>query len=52
MPGREYIADLTRDYRAKKRTIEKRLAEFQTVFDQGDEAIFGELCFFDVSLIL
>lgn len=45
MPGRGYIADLTSDYRAKKRTIETRLAEFRAVYDRGDEAIFEELCF-------
>ncbi|MBS1128575.1 MAG: DNA-(apurinic or apyrimidinic site) lyase [Nitrospirae bacterium] len=45
MPGREYIADLKRDYRAKKRAIEKRLSEFRAVYDRGDEAIFEELCF-------
>jgi len=45
VPGREYITDLKKDYRAKKRTIEKRLAEFRAVYDRGDEAIFEELCF-------
>ena len=45
MPGSEYIADLRKDYRAKKRTIERRLAEFRAVYDRGDEAIFEELCF-------
>ena len=45
MPGSGYIADLRKDYRAKKRTIERRLAEFRAVYDRGDEAIFEELCF-------
>jgi len=45
VPGNGYIADLRKDYRAKKRTIERRLAEFRAVYDRGDEAIFEELCF-------
>jgi len=42
VPGRDYIADLKKDYRAKRRTIEQRLAEFRAIYDQGDEAIFEE----------
>ncbi len=45
MPGREYIVDLKKDYRAKKRVIEQRLREFRAVYDQGDRALFEELCF-------
>lgn len=45
MPGREYIDDLKRDYRAKKPLIAKRLAEFRKVYEQGDRAIFEELCY-------
>jgi N-glycosylase/DNA lyase len=45
VPGREYTAELKRDYRSKKRAIEQRLAEFRAVYDRGDEAIFEELCF-------
>jgi N-glycosylase/DNA lyase len=45
MPGKEFTAELRKDYRAKKRVIEKRLSEFRKVYRQGDEAIFEELCF-------
>jgi N-glycosylase/DNA lyase len=45
MPGREHIAELRRDYRAKKGAIEQRLREFRAVYDRGDEAIFEEMCF-------
>lgn len=45
MPGRDYIAELQRDYRVKRMAIEQRLSEFQAVYEQGDEAIFEELCF-------
>ncbi len=45
MPGREFITELRRDYRSKKREIERRLAEFRAVYERGDEAIFEELCF-------
>lgn len=45
MPGSGSIAELKQDYRRKKRTIERRLAEFRAVYDRGDEAIFEELCF-------
>ncbi|HAR46584.1 MAG: hypothetical protein A2X56_00245 [Nitrospirae bacterium GWC2_57_13] len=45
MPGKDFIAELKRDYRAKRPLIEQRLAEFRAVYDRGDEAIFEELCF-------
>jgi len=45
MPGKEFIAELKRDYRTKKPRIVKRLAEFRKVYDKGDEAIFEELCY-------
>jgi N-glycosylase/DNA lyase len=45
VPGNDFTAELKQDYRAKKRTIERRLAEFRAVYDRGDEAIFEELCF-------
>jgi len=44
-PGNESIAELRRDYRAKRPLIVRRLAEFKAVYEQGDEAIFIELCF-------
>jgi N-glycosylase/DNA lyase len=45
MPGRDYIAELRKDYRAKKAAIAARLAEFRAVYEQGDEAVFEELCY-------
>ena len=45
MPGKELIDELRRDYRAKKPLIVKRLAEFRTVYEKGDRAIFEELCY-------
>lgn len=45
MPGRAYITDLRRDYRTKKTAIIARLAEFQTVREKGDRAVFEELCY-------
>jgi N-glycosylase/DNA lyase len=45
MPGKEFIAELKRDYRAKRPRIEERLAEFRAVYQKGDEAIFEELCY-------
>jgi len=45
MPGRELINELKRDYRAKKPLIVKRLAEFRSVYEKGDQAIFEELCY-------
>ena len=45
MPGKELINELRRDYSAKKPVIVKRLAEFRTVYEKGDRAIFEELCY-------
>ncbi len=45
MPGRACIADLRRDYRAKKSAITARLAEFRAVYERGDRAVFEELCY-------
>ncbi|HEY6011594.1 MAG TPA: N-glycosylase/DNA lyase [Nitrospirota bacterium] len=45
MPGRELIAELRKDYRAKRPAIVKRLAEFRAVYEKGDRAIFEELCY-------
>jgi N-glycosylase/DNA lyase len=45
MPGNDIISDLKRDYRTKRALIERRLSDFQAVFERGDEAIFEELCF-------
>lgn len=45
MPGREYIDELKQDYHVKRPLISKRLREFQQVYEQGDHAIFEELCF-------
>jgi N-glycosylase/DNA lyase len=45
VPGKELIDELRRDYRAKKPLIVKRLAEFRTVYERGDRAIFEELCY-------
>jgi N-glycosylase/DNA lyase len=45
VPGNDFTAELKKDYRTKKRTIARRLAEFRAVYDRGDEAIFEELCF-------
>jgi N-glycosylase/DNA lyase len=45
MPGRDFIDDLRRDYGARRRQIEQRLSEFRSVFEQGDEAVFHELCY-------
>ena len=45
MPGKEFIDELRRDYSAKKPLIVKRLAEFRTVYEKGDRAIFEELCY-------
>jgi len=45
MPGKELINELRRDYSAKKPLIVKRLAEFRTVYEKGDRAIFEELCY-------
>ena len=45
MPGKELIAELRRDYRAKRPLIVQRLAEFRKVYEKGDRAIFEELCY-------
>jgi len=45
VPGKELIDELRRDYSAKKPLIVKRLAEFRTVYEKGDRAIFEELCY-------
>ena len=45
VPGSDHIAELRKDYRKKRRVIEQRLAEFRTVYEKGDQAIFEELCF-------
>jgi N-glycosylase/DNA lyase len=45
VPGKEFILELKRDYRAKKPLIVKRLAEFRSVSARGDRAIFEELCY-------
>jgi len=45
LPGKELIDELRRDYSAKKPLIIKRLAEFRTVYEKGDRAIFEELCY-------
>lgn len=45
MPGKEFIDELRRDYRAKRPLIVKRLAEFRNVYGKGDRAIFEELCY-------
>jgi N-glycosylase/DNA lyase len=45
MPGRDCIAELRKDYRSKRRAIERRLREFRAVPGRGDAAVFEELCF-------
>jgi N-glycosylase/DNA lyase len=45
VPGKEFIAELKRDYRKKKPAIVRRLAEFKAVPGRGDAAIFEELCY-------
>ncbi len=45
MPGKEFIGELRKDYRRKRPAIEQRLSEFRKVYDQGDRAIFEELCY-------
>jgi N-glycosylase/DNA lyase len=45
MPGKGYISELRRDYSEKKPLIVRRLAEFRSVYEKGDRAIFEELCF-------
>jgi N-glycosylase/DNA lyase len=45
MPGKEFISELKRDYRSKKPSIVKRLAEFKAIFNKDDRLIFEELCY-------
>ncbi len=45
MSGSGSVAELRRDYRARRRLIEQRLAEFRAVPARGDAAVFEELCF-------
>ncbi len=45
MPGKDLIAELKSDYRKKRRAITRRLAEFKSVAQEGDRAIFEELCY-------
>ncbi len=45
MPGKDFIADLKRDYLSKKQTIVLRLSEFKAIYEKGDRAIFEELCY-------
>ena len=45
MPGKDFIAELKRDYRKKKPLITARLAEFKAAYKKGDRAIFEELCY-------
>jgi N-glycosylase/DNA lyase len=45
MPGKGYINELRRDYSGKKPLIVRRLADFRSVYEKGDRAIFEELCF-------
>lgn len=45
MRGRGFVAELRRDYLTKRAAIEQRLAEFRAVYEQGDEAIFEEMCY-------
>ena len=40
-----YLEKLQRSYAAKEPLIKQRMREFKRVYDQGDEAIFAELCF-------
>ncbi len=39
------FVELKRGYEAKKALIAQRMQEFKEVYEQGDEAIFAELCF-------
>ncbi len=45
MPGKDFIAELRRDYRKKKPAITKRIAEFRAAGRKGDEVLFEELCY-------
>ncbi|MBI3609087.1 MAG: N-glycosylase/DNA lyase [Nitrospirae bacterium] len=39
------VDELKKDYRVKQEAIRSRLREFERRFDEGDAAIFKELCF-------
>ena len=45
MPGKEFIAELKRDYRKKKPEIARRLAEFRAAGRKSDAILFEELCY-------
>jgi len=45
VPGKEFIAELKKDYRAKRPLITARLSEFKEAYEKGDRAIFEELCY-------
>jgi N-glycosylase/DNA lyase len=45
VPGKNFIAELKRDYRKKKPAITARLSEFKALYEKGDQAIFEELCY-------
>lgn len=45
MPGKDFIAELKRDYRKKKPLITARLSEFKKAYGKDDGAIFEELCY-------
>jgi N-glycosylase/DNA lyase len=45
MPGKDFIAELKRDYRKKKPLITARLSEFKAAYKKDDRAIFEELCY-------
>lgn len=45
MPGKDFIAELKRDYRKKKPLITARLWEFKAAYEKDDQAIFEELCY-------
>jgi N-glycosylase/DNA lyase len=45
VPGKEFTAELRKDYRKKKPAIVQRLSEFKAVYKKGDRAIFEELCY-------
>src|SRR5512147_772674 len=45
MPGKDFIAELKRDYRKKKPLITARLSEFKKAYGKDDRAIFEELCY-------
>jgi N-glycosylase/DNA lyase len=45
LAGSATIAELKRDYRSRRRAIERRLADFRAFQSKDDAAIFEELCF-------